>query len=133
MITLEMYLMGRDKTHDCPEEVKRNAAELLEKVNRLLAMMDVIQGIPPLQIVVSSGWRPAEVNAQVSGAAKRSHHITGNAIDIHDPVGLLKDWICNRLIPLDECDLYMEHPSATPTWLHLQQIPPKSGKRVFYP
>ena len=134
MITLEMYLMGRDKTHDCPEEVKRNAAELIEKVNRLLAhMAPLINRFPKLVIAVSSGWRPAQINAATKGAAPKSHHLTGNALDITDHVSILKDWCMANLDKLEECGLYMESPEHSPTWLHLQQLPPKSGKRVFYP
>jgi len=32
-----------------------------------------------------------------------------------------------------ECGLWAEDFRWTPTWVHLQRIPPKSGKRIYIP
>jgi hypothetical protein len=120
--------MGRDATYPLDLDTKRNATELLEKVNRLIAYA-------PLEMVfrVSSGWRPKELNAKVPNASKTSHHITGNAIDFHDPHGHIDNWCLANLDRLEECGLYLEDPAHTKNWSHLQQIAPRSGRRVFLP
>jgi hypothetical protein len=38
-----------------------------------------------------------------------------------------------NLAVLEELQLWLEHPDATPGWCHLQILPPRSGRRVFYP
>lgn len=126
MITVKEYLMGRDKHYKLPPQVVVNAAKLLDKVNALLADARISR-------VVSSGWRPAEFNATVPGAAKTSKHITGDAVDLEDRDGKLKEWCVFNLDKLKLLDLYMEDPASTPTWVHLQQIAPKSGKQIFKP
>lgn len=133
MITIENYLMGRDKNYarEYSEEIKQNGEELLIKVNSLLKALRFENA------KVSSGWRPPSYNRTVIGAAKGSHHTTGHAIDIKDPDGRLRDLILKEeflgesLLCLHE--LYMEDPAFTPTWVHLQDIPPKSGKYIFKP
>ena len=129
MITLADYWMGRDKKYPdaWSEEIEGNAIDLLDRVNALLADFGEDRK-------VNSGWRPPEVNANTKGAAVKSKHMTGNAVDLDDPEGDLDDW-CSaedglNLVPHG---LYMEHPAATKGWCHLQNLPPKSGKRVFYP
>lgn len=145
-ITLEQYMMGRDKKYPdelLPEYIE-NATRLLEKVNALLeeivteqvTITDTIVTFeihPVNKSLVSSGWRPPQVNASTSGAAPKSKHMTCNAIDIYDPDGDLDDYLMDNTSLLKKYGLSMEHPSATKGWCHLQQIPPRSGKTVFYP
>lgn len=118
--------MGRDSKYQLPQQVVVNAAKLLDKVNPLLQEFGEVRRC-------SSGWRPAELNAKVPGAAKTSKHITGDAIDLEDRDGKLKEWCVFNQDKLEALGLYMEDPAATPTWVHLQQLPPKSGKRIFKP
>lgn len=133
-ITLEQYLMGREKKYFCHEEVKLNAIELLNRVNRLILMLPV-----ELQdgIVVASGWRPEALNALTKGASIRSKHIKGCAIDILDPNDARDSYIMQNQSLLETCGLFIEHPKATPGWTHLQSIPFNSYKpgavRWFYP
>ena len=118
--------MGRDSKYQLPPQVVVNAAKLLDKVNGLMKEFGE-------ERKVSSGWRPAELNATVPGAAKTSKHITGDAIDLVDKDGKLKEWCVFNQDKLELLGLYMEDPASTPTWVHLQQLPPKSGKRIFKP
>jgi hypothetical protein len=107
-----------------------NAAVLLNRVNRLILKM------PPGIVddwVVSSGYRPPQINASTPGAAKHSLHMVCKAIDLEDAHGTVDDWCMHHLILLDQEGLWLEHPSATKGWCHLQSQPPRSGKRVFYP
>jgi hypothetical protein len=84
---------------------------------------------------VNSGWRPPQVNAATPGAALRSKHMTCQAIDVHDPEGLIDAWLMTSpgLQTLAELGLWLEHPSSTKNWSHWQTVPPGSGNRVFYP
>lgn len=125
-LTIEEYLMGRGDLYLLPPQVVVNAAKLLDKVNPLLKEFGEDRKI-------TSGWRPAELNAKVPGAAKTSKHITGDAVDLEDRNGKLKEWCVFNQDKLEALGLYMEDPAATPTWVHLQQLPPKSGKRIFKP
>jgi len=141
------YWMGRDSRYraDWSEDVKRNADELLRRVNLLLPFMKAVEfeANPETGSLVSSGWRPPAVNAGVPGAAIKSKHMTGQAIDLYDPDGELDAWCWDNqhILARPEIDLYQEHPSATKGWLHLQSVPPKSQaqfpldarRRWFYP
>lgn len=138
-VTLTDYWMGRDKIYPqyCDDAVRRNAQETVRRANLLLASM-AIDGValdahPNNQTLLASGWRPAPINAGVKGAAPRSKHMTGEAIDLYDPEGELDDWCMAHEAKLAELGLYLEHPAATKGWCHVQTVPPRSGNRVFYP
>lgn len=59
------------------EEVINNAKVLLSRVNKLLNDLKWED-----KIKISSGFRPSNINANVKGSAKKSGHMTGNALDI---------------------------------------------------
>ena len=128
MITLSDYYMGRDKEYpsDLTDKIKSNAESLLLKVNELLGFFGESR-------TCNSGWRPKAVQMKVNPKAMGSKHISGDAIDLEDKDGKLKEWCVFNQATLEELGLYMEHPSATPTWVHLQQVPPASGNRIFKP
>lgn len=111
---------------------KANALTLLARVNTML-----IQLPPEIECakkpVVNSGWRPAWYNATVANAAPNSKHITGEAIDLADPEGELDEFLLAHPQRLIDHDLYLEHPSTTRRWTHLQSVGPKSGRRIFFP
>lgn len=128
--------MGRDQQYntDWTLEVRNNAKMLLLKVNQLIDLMPFDLEInPKTNSPVSSGWRPARLNANVPGAAPKSKHMLGLAVDLYDPEGEIDDWCMDNLGSLEQCGIWLEHPSATKGWSHWQCVPPKSGKRVFYP
>jgi hypothetical protein len=127
MITLEQYWMGRDKKYstDLNQTIIDNARLLVERVNKLLAKMG-------RETSVNSGWRPFTINVQVGGS-KRSNHIQGRAIDLNDDDGSIDEWCMKNLKELESIGLWLEHPSKTPRWCHLQSVPPTSGNRVFMP
>jgi len=89
-LKLADYYMGRDREyhHELTPELRANARETLRRVNRLLKRAGLARKI-------SSGWRPAAVNATVPGAAKGSKHISCLAIDLEDRDGALDAW-CNN-------------------------------------
>ena len=134
MITLDDYWMGRDKTHtaDLTAEIQHNAEETVRRANMLLSEFRFDTHDTEIR-KVNSGWRPPDINAATRGAAQRSRHMTGQAIDIADPEGDLDEWCLTHGETLARIGLWQEHPSATKGWCHVQTVAPKSGNRVFYP
>lgn len=123
------FWKGRDGTFasELTPAIREAAAETLRRVDGLL----VHAGLASAHI--NSGWRPAAVNAKVPGAAKRSRHMTGEAVDIADGEGTLAAWVLGHLEALEHANLFIEHPLHTPRWVHFQTAPPRSGRRVFIP
>lgn len=131
-ITLADYYMGRDRLYadELTQELVANAQLTVACANELLRRAG-------LRRAVSSGWRPVAVNAAVKNAAKKSKHMLCLAIDIDDDDGALDAWCMAHLDALEELGLWLEHPSATPRWCHVQSVQYGSwtpGKpRHFYP
>lgn len=141
MITLSDYLMGRREQYPqmLTPEIERNAARTCELATKLLIQAETfgvsIDKHPGTGSVVNSGWRPPQVNAATANAAPRSKHMTGEAIDIYDPDGDLDEWLMtgDGQAAMTALGLWHEHPSATKGWAHVQTVPPRSGRRTFYP
>jgi uncharacterized protein YcbK (DUF882 family) len=122
-ISRKEILMGREVAHPLDAKQEANLTALLKAVN----VLRKAYGKP---MHVTSGYRPAAINAKVGGA-KRSAHLTCEAVDFADSEGKLKDWCMANLDLLIKAGLYMEHPDATPGWCHVQTRPTKN--RVFKP
>lgn len=136
MITLEQFWMKRDKAYasDLTDEILENAKVMVERTNKLLELF--YKANPnATKRGVNSGWRPPSVNQKTKGAAPKSNHMMGRAIDIGDQDGQLDKWLMtvDGQNALEMIGLWMEHPYATPGWAHVQTVPPRSGRRVFYP
>lgn len=123
MITVDDYLMNRKD--GLTFELLSNAMDTVEKVNLLLEAFGEHRR-------VTSGYRPAYVNEKVGGA-KRSNHMLCKACDLADVGGKLDQWCMDNQDKLSEIGLWLEHPSATVGWCHVQTVPPRSGNRVFKP
>lgn len=125
MTTPKEYLMGREVKFPITKEQEDNAKELLMRVGLLFAEI----GVDPK---LTSGYRPAGINAKIGGA-KRSAHMTCEAGDWENIDNKVSDLISISL--LKKYDLYMEDPRYTvkgaSRWVHLQTRPTKSGKRIF--
>jgi hypothetical protein len=124
MITLKDFLMGREVEHPITDDLLFNAQETIGRVNMLLEKFGSFRE-------VSSGYRPAAINARTPGASPKSKHMTCEAIDLEDVNGELGNWCIKNMDTMKEYGLYAEDPRDTPTWFHLQTVPPKSGKRIF--
>lgn len=124
-VTRAEILMGREGEYPLTPILQRNLSNLLSQLNVLRRRY----GKP---MIVSSGYRPGKYNVQ-AGGAPRSAHLTCEACDFHDPRRELRDYILANPEILDLCELYMEDPRRTPTWVHLQTRPTPSGNRVFIP
>lgn len=125
-ITKEEYLMGRIKEEDLPDEYKKNMEELLDKINKLLALYKK-------PVTLNSGYRSSEDQLRINPKAPKSKHTECAAIDLGDRSLSFRYWCLINLKELIDLGLYMEDPSHTPTWTHLQCIPPHSGSRIFLP
>lgn len=119
----------RANSADLTEEVKSSANVLLSTVDQFLTELGYTETLK-----ISSGFRPAAVNAATAGAAKRSLHQSGRAIDIEDPDGKLDEAIKARPELLDKYGLWLEDPSFTPGWAHLD-MGTRSARpiRIFIP
>jgi len=126
-IRKEMYWNGNDKKYpnDLTSDVDDNATKLLEAVNTFLTNYRPI-------IIISSGWRPKSYNTKIGGAPS-SNHITGLAIDIKDTNNSVFKYVLKNLDLAQQLGLYFEHKNFTPSWVHIQLVRPKSGKRIFIP
>lgn len=140
MIILSDYWMGRDKRYPArlTDEIVANASDLLGRVNLLLSFAYKDNVRPALDKLtgchVASGWRPPEVNDATINAASHSKHLDGNAIDLRDNgTRDLARWCLRNLDDLHEIGLWMEDPQWCPDWVHLQRVPPQSGRRVYVP
>jgi hypothetical protein len=136
MITLMDFWMGRDQVYanELTPEIRSNAQVTVDRANALIARFQAETGNATARRV-NSGRRPPAVNAGTKNAAKKSKHMTGQAIDIGDDDEGLDRWRMSSAgrAALDSIGLWLEHPSATPRWCHVQIVPPGSGNRVFYP
>lgn len=142
LVSMADFWMGRDVKYGLSlgTDVRRNAALTVQLVNDFLRLAIAsgtvdLEKHPINKSLVSSGWRPPQVNAATKGAAAKSHHIHGRAIDLFDADGDIDAWAMSQdgLAALKKIGLWLEHPSKTPGWCHLQTVPPGSGNRVFMP
>ena len=136
MLTVEAYLMGRDKQYpdELTVDLRINAQETVVRVNHLFGYFGEHRA-------VRSGWRPKAVNAVTKNAKPNSRHITCQACDLDDgfywlhvqtvpprsnkrifipssnpplgpapPDGTLTKWALNNLTILEKIGLWMENP-----------------------
>lgn len=125
LLSAHDLLMGRDTANPLTPELRSNLNKLLLALNKLAAKC-------PIKLTVTSGYRPAAINAAVGGA-KKSNHMICLACDFADVDGKLDQWCLDNPKVLEECGLYQESPASSVGWTHLQAVLPKSGKRVFIP
>ena len=102
------------KLDNLPNE--KQLKNLTSLVSRILEPARVTLGLP---IVISSGFRCAELNYLVHGS-KRSQHLSGSAADLH----LLDEAYGRRLFDILKANtnvdqLLMEHNSEGVCWIHV--------------
>lgn len=122
-ITRDAVLKGRDKAAPLTTEQESNLENLLRCVNAL-------QEYWGREFIITSGYRPAATNTAIGGA-KGSAHLSCQAVDISDPHQTLSAWLNGAPNYLVACGLYMESPTSTPTWCHVQIRP--THNRIFNP
>ena len=91
---------------------------------------------------VTSGYRSMEDHLRIyrkkgiTDKAKipmKSKHLFGQAVDIADSDGKLKEFLKKNVSLLEENGLWCEDFDHTKTWVHFQIVAPASGKRFFIP
>ena len=132
---------NRPKEYPLNPIMKQNAEVLANRLTCLLISFGEEKSI-------NSGYRPRQINEEIGGSAKNSHHIYCEAADLEDFDGRLARWCMDNLDLLNHFGLWMEHPFYTRTinkgesekipegqdgWVHLQMVPPHSTHRVFIP
>jgi hypothetical protein len=127
VITVDAYIRQHLAGHEdeLTEDIQTNAAIVCDRANQLLVAFGEDRGL-------RSGWRPAAVNSGAGGAT-HSRHMTGQACDIEDNDGSLDAWCKENVATLESIGLWLEIDTATPTWCHVQCVPPNSGRRFFIP
>lgn len=131
MISLEAYLMGRDKEFPPTPEMLAGANDLLERVDAFFYDL----GIELNDDDVSSGYRPGRYNT-AAGGSLNSCHLKCVALDVKDPRRERLKVLLSRGEEelkklLAKHGLYMEHYTKTKTWLHFQTR--ATRYRIFMP
>lgn len=107
--------------------------ETAANLAKLLTIMNVIRTAYGKPMTVTSGLRSDADQKRINPKAPKSNHIKGLAVDISDPHGEVWAWCMTNMKLMEEQGIYFEDKNATPTWVHFQIVPPKSGKRIFKP
>lgn len=140
MITLHTLLTSSDKYPDraldpeATDEVVENGIDLVKQVNALL------EDLESTASDISSGFRPASINANTPNSAKKSLHMVCKAVDLVDD----KDQTLAKLIAtnsdlLTKHSLWLEHPDSTKgkstNWVHLDNSSTRKDRpiRIFKP
>lgn len=107
--------------------------EQQKNFERLYICINAIRIAYGKPLIITSGVRNTVDQQRINPKAPASKHLLAAAADISDPKGELWDWMLKNLDFLKKLDVYLEAKSATPTWVHCQILPPKSGNRIFIP
>lgn len=118
--------MGRARLTDLPDELQVNVNTIVPRANELLEAFGSYRK-------VNSGYRRPEDNAKVPSPKPKSKHLTCQAVDLEDRDGKFKAFCVANVKLLESIGLWMEAPASTPTWVHVQCVPPGSKRRIFQP
>lgn len=140
-LTLDMYFQDfvtkkdrrKEFASELTQDIINNATKLVAIINNFLNELGVEE------VQVTSGWRPATVNAGISNAAKRSYHMNGLACDLLDNKNQdLAKLIASNPDLLRKYNLFLESPQATQgkntNWAHID-LGTRSDRpsRIFNP
>ena len=123
-------LLKSTKLIDLPSEHQTNLKELHRRIN-------IIRNLYGRPMIVTSGYRTIEDHKRIYVGRDKipmgSKHLSGQAVDIYDPRKELQSWCLGNEAELERVGLWCENFLATENWVHFQTVPPKSGRRFFYP
>lgn len=103
------------------------------ELNNLLEKLNAVRSAYGKPMTITSGLRSQADQARINPDAPKSKHLLGQAADIYDPSSKFWQWCMANMDLMVELGLYFEDKTATPTWVHIQTVAPKSGKRIFKP
>lgn len=119
-----------------PNDHPVDEATLLN-LEELAKRLSVVREAYGRALAVTSGLRSREDQERIYKHAARvpygSQHLLGKAADLADRDGSLTAFCVANLALLERAQLWMEDPSRTRGWVHLQTSPPTSGRRIFLP
>lgn len=129
--------MGQISLQELNQHNYPTTPEIDVNLNDLLVKINQVRQAYNIPMIVTSGLRSEAQQQQLIADGKsnapKSHHLTGEAVDIQDLDGKLKAWVTRNLDLMEQIGLWMEDFNSTPTWTHFQIVPPKSGNRIFIP
>lgn len=116
-------------------------------LKNLLEIANIIRKEYGKPLIVTSGFRSWEDHVRIykekaqkrgmpfylSQVPTKSNHLYCKALDFADANGELKKWIMNNIQLLEKHNIYCEDFEYTKSWVHIQIVPPASGKRFFKP
>lgn len=137
MISATQYFGPYANHADITAQIRFHATGLLDVVNDLLELAKAdgctLPENPNTGCVISGsgngGFRPGDCKV----GASNSKHKYGRAVDIYDPKREFASWCLAHGGEMEKRGLHMEDPRWTPTWVHLQDVPPGSGLLVYRP
>lgn len=121
-----------------PKKHQDNVLLLLDKINLLRTAYGK-------RLRVSSGYRSMTKHLAIykskgitdkSKIPMQSNHLVGLAVDLvplDEDIKEFQKWILENVKLMEQIGLWFEHFDFTPTWVHAQCVPPKSGNRFFIP
>lgn len=112
--------------YETNSEQASNLSILCDRLNQLSSACG-------MEFQINSGLRSEADQARINPSAPRSKHLLGAAADVGDIDGKLWQWVLDNLDTVAAVGLWMEDKHYTPTWVHFQSQPCKSGKRIFIP
>lgn len=130
-------------THFTESEINNHGYELTPDIKAnigvLIDRLSQIREAYGKPMIVTSGLRSQEDQMRINANAPKSTHIQGEAADIQDKDGKLRDFILANMDLMAKIGVWFEdfdstkgsHPGGG--WVHIQSVPPKSGKRVYIP
>lgn len=138
MITLK-EIIGSADFNSLPKDHQTNLLILLEKINKVRTArakpMRVTSGYRTMDDHIRIYRELATKRGQVFDQTKvpmKSKHLSGQAVDISDPDGLLFNWTKQNERLLTDIGLWMEEKDDQAR-VHFQTVPPASGNRWFIP
>lgn len=120
----------------------KQTAKVQENIELLLLKLNKLRAAYGKPLTITSGFRTMEHHLEIYAAKgitdkkkipMKSRHLTGQAVDISDVGEFFKNWILTNMEFVEQLGLYFEDFAATPTWVHIQIVPPASGNRFFKP
>lgn len=119
------------------EELNPRKRKLTEEqeanLKRLHAAINKVREAYGKPMIVTSGVRSKADQMRINPRAPNSNHVRGLAVDIRDRDGKLWEWCMENIEMIEDLGFYLEDKKATPTWIHFQLVPPRSGRRIFKP
>lgn len=121
-ITLKEYLTASNKYPDREKHKEVNSDNANRLLNAINSFLNEIKAKGPF--VISSGFRPSEVNAQIANAAKKSLHTQCLAIDLLDDKDQTLGKLCaSKPDLMRKYGLFLEDLGSTvgknTNWVHL--------------